>query len=251
AKTSKKTSVPIEPGAQARCAEVLAWVERNSRRAWREGMTRFGIEADKAVGMSVAKLRAKAKEYRRDHALALELWKSAVPEARMLATFVDDPREVTPAQMERWCRDFDNWGLCDAACYGLFDRTPHVFTKAEAWAQRVAEFEKRAAFALLAGAAQHRKDLPDEPFFAALAWIEAAAIDERNFVKKGVSWALRGLGQRGPALRAEVVKLAQRLADSKSLSARWIGKDALRDLNSATALRRLARQSDKPPTRKA
>lgn len=214
-------------------------------------MTRFGIEADKAVGMSVAELRAKAKELGRDHALALALWKSAVPEARMLATLVDEARAVTATQMDRWCRDFDNWGLCDAACYGLFDRTPHVFAKAEAWARRAPEFERRAAFALLAGAALHRKDLDDEQFLAALEWIECAACDERNFVKKGVSWALRGIGQRGPALRVAAFALARRLAEAESPSARWIGKDALRELSSPAALRRLARQTDRSPARKA
>jgi 3-methyladenine DNA glycosylase AlkD len=142
--------------------------------------------------------------------------------------------------MDQWCHDFDSWAVCDTACFHLFDRTPHVLRQVQAWARRPPEFEKRAAFALLASAALHDKRGPDEPYLACLPLIEAAATDERNFVKKAVSWALKGVGGRGPEAHAAALELAHTLAQSKHATARWVGKDALRDLAKPAALKRVA-----------
>ena len=157
-----------------------------------------------------------------------------------MAALIDDPALVTPAQMDRWCKDFDNWGIVDTVCFKLFDLTPHAWKKVEQWAKRKDEFQKRAAFALLASLAGHDKQTGDAPFARCLPLIERGATDERNFVKKGVSWALRGIGHRSPALHAAAVKVAKRLADSVNPSARWVGKDALRDITRPTVLRKLS-----------
>jgi 3-methyladenine DNA glycosylase AlkD len=209
----------------------LAWLEKRGTKRNREGMARYAITARKVFGVSVADLRALAKQYRGGHALAEALWKSGWYEARMLATFVDDPACVTPAQMDRWARDFDNWAICDTACFHLFDKTPHAWKKIAQWSRRRDEFVKRAAFALLASVALHDKAASSQRFEAALPLIEQAASDDRNFVKKGVSWALRGIGRRrDPELRKAARRLAERLASSTNASERWIGKDALKDL---------------------
>ena len=151
-------------------------------------------------------------------------------EARMLTSFVDEVDRVTPSQMDRWCSDFDNWGICDTLCFHLFDRTPHAWSKVERWSSRRDEFVKRAAFALLASLALHDKASGDAPFLASLELVERASKDDRNFVKKGVNWALRSIGRRNDSLRSAAVVLSRRLAESTDAPARWIGKDALRDL---------------------
>ncbi len=161
-------------------------------------------------------------------------------EARLVTSFVDDPARVTSAQMDRWCRDFDNWGICDTVCFQLFDRTPHAWSKVAKWADRREEFVKRAAFALLASLALHDKAAGDAPFLDSLRLIEHAAGDERNFVKKGVSWALRAVGRRNPALNAAALEVARRLAASTEAAPRWVGKDAVRELTSAAVIRQLA-----------
>jgi 3-methyladenine DNA glycosylase AlkD len=199
-------------------------------------MSRYGIPSDGAFGVPVGKIRAYAKELGTQHDLALALWKSGQYESRMLACFVADPARVTPAIMDVWARTFDNWAVCDTACFHLFDRTPQAFAKVRKWATRRDEFVKRAAFALLASVALHDKKAPDEPFLAALPLIERAAGDERNFVRKGVSWALRGIGKRrSDPLRAAALELATRLAASDDAAARWVGRDALRDLSRGAA----------------
>lgn len=193
-------------------------------------MARYGIPSENALGVSVADIRVLAKRIGRNHDLAAALWETEVYEARMLTAFIDEPARVTPAQMDRWCRDFDSWAICDTLCFHLFDKTPHAWKKIEKWCERREEFVKRAAFALLASIVLHDKTAPDEPFLQSLRLIERAAADERNFVKKAVSWALRGIGKRNAALNAAAIQTARRLADSPQGAARWIGKDALREL---------------------
>jgi 3-methyladenine DNA glycosylase AlkD len=190
---------------------------------------RYGIVTKaEAYGTPVAKLKLIAKRLGRDHALADALWRSGVHDARMLATMVDDPAQVTPAQMQRWARDFDNWGIVDAACFTLFDRTPHAFKQIETWAAAKDEFVKRAAFALLASCALHDQGGEAE-HLRGLKLIAREAHDARNFVKKGASWALRAIGgRRSSKLRAAARALAQWLAASDDPAERWIGKDALR-----------------------
>ena len=213
----------------ARVGDALAWLERRGTKRNRDGMARYGIVAPKSFGVSVATIRDLGKRLGRDHELALALWDTGWYEARMLTPFVDEPARVTPAQMDRWARDFDNWAICDGVCFHLFDRTPHAWSKIEQWSTRREEFIKRAAFALLASVALHDKKAPDAPFVKSLPLIEGAADDERNFVKKGVSWALRSIGRRNATLEAASVEVAQRLSESSDPAARWVGKDALRD----------------------
>ena len=223
-----------------RVAESLAWLERRGTKRNRDAMLRYGIIAPKAFGVSVGDIKQLSKRLGSDHELALALWDTGWYEARMLAPFVDEPEKVTAAQMNQWARDFDNWAVCDHACFHLFDRTPHAWRKIEQWSVRRDEFVKRAAFALLASVALHDKRAADEPFLDSLALIERAAPDERNFVKKGVSWALRLVGRRNRALNAASVETARRLIDSSHDAARWIGRDALRELTGAVVRRQLA-----------
>jgi 3-methyladenine DNA glycosylase AlkD len=218
------------PATSATVRDLLKSLERKGSKKNVDGMARYGIVAKKVYGVSVADIRAMAKDHRRDHELALALWDTGWYEARMMSAFVDNPKQVTPAQMDRQARDFDNWAICDTLCFHLYDKTPHAWSKIGKWAKSKNEFVKRAAFATLASVALHDKKAPDELFMKALPLIERAANDERNFVKKGVSWALRGYKRRSPELKRAAIDLANRLAESEDRTERWIGKDALRDL---------------------
>jgi 3-methyladenine DNA glycosylase AlkD len=220
--------------------EVFAWLERKGTRRNVEGLARYGIVAPRAFGVPVGTLLKLAKKLGKSHALAGELWKSGWYEARLLAAMLDEPMRVTPAQMNAWAADFDNWGVCDTVCWHLFDYTPFAFDKARQWSRSPREFVKRAAFALMAGQAGHNKAASDAQFLALLPLIEQGARDERNFVHKGVSWALRRIGHRNRALHAAATTLARRLASSPDASSRWVGKDALRDLSRPMVRAKLA-----------
>jgi 3-methyladenine DNA glycosylase AlkD len=201
-------------------------LESKSTQRDRENLARFAISASKFFGVSIANIKVLAKDLGRDHELAAALWDTGWYEARKLASLVDEPARVTAAQMDRWCRDLDNWAICDTACFALFDRTPHAWRKVAQWSRRRDEFGKRAAFALLWGLTVHDKRADDEPFLQALLLVERAASDERNFVKKAVNMALRAIGKRSPALNAAAVVVARRLATSPESAGRWVGKDA-------------------------
>ena len=208
----------------------------------RAGMARFGINTRKAFGVSMTAMRPIARRFRRRHDLALALWATGWHEARILAALIDDPKLVTSRQMDAWAADFDSWDLCDQACMKLFARTPHVEAKVARWAKDKREFVRRAAFATVAGYAVHAKGVPDSAFLPFLSAVEKCATDERNFVKKAVNWALRQIGKRSPGLHRPALALARRLAADDDSTARWIGKDAVRELTDPAQLERLKRR---------
>jgi len=218
---------------------ALKWLKRHSTRATLDGMARYAIPSDNAFGVAMKDMKVLGKKLGRNHELAAALWETGVYEARMVCSFVADPALITPAQMDRWCQDFDNWGICDTMCFNLFDRTPHAWAKVRQWSRKRAEFEKRTAFALLWSLSVHDKRATDEQFVQGLVLIERAAVDGRHFVKKAVNMALRAIGKRNIALNAAAVAVARRLADSPDAAARWVGKDALRELKSPSVTRRL------------
>ncbi len=225
---------------------IVASLKRLGAKRTRDEMgPRYGIHTDKAFGVPVGKIQQLAKRLGRNHELAAALWDTGWYEARMLAGFIDEPERVTAAQMDRWCRDFDNWGIVDTVCFHLFDRTPHAWRKVEQWARRREEFVKRTAFALLWSLTVHDKQAGDEPFLKGLVLVERAATDERHFVKKAVNMALRAIGKRNSVLHAAAVATAKRLSASPNAAARWVGKDALRELTSASVARRLAARRSK------
>jgi 3-methyladenine DNA glycosylase AlkD len=208
------------------------------------GMARFGIATAGTLGISIYDLRPLAREVGVNHRMAQQLWATKLHEARILAGFIEDPAQVTEAQMERWVSDFDSWDVCDQVTE-VFVRTPYAKRKIREWARRDEEFVKRAAFAMISELAWHDRAAPDasfEPFFKLIA---AAADDERNYVRKAVNWALRNIGKRNAALNRRAIALARELKGRDSRSARWIASDALRELTGDAVQNRIRAQ--RPP----
>ena len=197
------------------------------------GMARYGIRPAKAYGVASPLMRSMAREIGRNPALASALWDTGVHEARILAGFLADPRQISEAEVDRWVRQFDSWAVCDSTCLHLICETPFAWRKVKEWSACSDEYVRRAGFALLAALAVHDKPAADKPFRAALRLVRKHAGDDRNYVKKAVNWALRQIGKRNAALRQAAIAQAAELAASASRSARWIGADALRELNSA------------------
>jgi 3-methyladenine DNA glycosylase AlkD len=236
---SRKPKPKLPPREAARYDVTRAVAELETlgdRRTRDELRPRYGITAPKAFGVGMAKIQALAKRAGRDHALALALWDTGWYEARLLAAYVDDPAVVTSSQMDRWCRDFDNWAVVDTVCFKLFDQVEPslALAKVDKWSVRDGprdEFVKRAGLTLLACLALHEKELPDDAFTSRLPLVERGAADERNFVKKGASWALRSIGVRNKTLKAAALAVAEKLAQSPpGSSSRWVGKEAVKAL---------------------
>ena len=210
--------------------EILQLLRKKASRRNVRGMARFGMSAQGRLGVSVPEMRRIARLAGKDHRLALALWKTGIAEARIVASMVAEPAKVTARQMETWVVGIDSWDICDQVCGNLWDKTPLAWGKLRAWARREEEFVRRAGFALIAYLAWHDKRAADARFVAVLPLIRRGAVDERNFVKKAVSWALRNIGKRNPALRREALSLAKELRLSESRTAGWVGADAVREL---------------------
>jgi len=220
-------------------AVVMAWCERTGSKKAAAGLARYGLPTDKAFGIPVGALRSYARRLGTNHELALRLWDTGWLDPRLLAAFLADPARLTTAQMNAWCRDFDNWGTTDTACFALFDRSPLAWKMVAPWAKQKGEFQKRAGFVMMACLAAHDKTAADAAFLKFFPMIERGASDDRNFVKKGVSWALRHIGHRNARLHAAAIKTATKLSKSADATERWVGKDALRDLTRPAVIKKV------------
>jgi 3-methyladenine DNA glycosylase AlkD len=225
------------------CRQLIQELRRLGEKRNVEGMARFGIVAKDVCGVSKPKLDALATCIEKDHALALELWRCGLHDARILAGMIDDPELVTAGQMDAWAREFDNWDVCDGTCCHLFVFASPAWQKAVEWSSRKEEFNKRAAFALMAYLAYRDKVAPDAKFLKLLAIVRRHATDERNFVRKGVNWALRNIGKRNLRLNRAAIREARRIGRLDSRAARWIAGDALRELSSSAVRARLQKKA--------
>ena len=219
--------------------EIIKTLKSHSNPKNVAGMARFGINSKNTLGVSIPVLRKIAKENGKNHTLAGELWNSGIHEARILASYVDDPENVTEKQMDDWVADFDSWDVCDQVCSSLFDKTPFAHRKAAEWSRRKEEFVKRAGFAMIAALAIHDKQAADSAFVKFLPIIKRESVDERNFVRKAVNWALRQIGKRNKRLNAAAIKAANEIEKIDSKAAKWIAKDALRELRSSAVQKRI------------
>lgn len=223
------------------CEQIIEKLQALGNPKAAEGAARFGIHAPGVLGVSAPDLRGLAKALGKDHSRAGQLWRTGLHDARVLAALIDDPAKVTPRQMDQWAKDFNSWAVCDAACCCLFDKTPHAWDKAVAWAGREPEYVKRAGFVLMAALAIHDKKAPDPRFEAFFPLMIRHAADERNFVKKAVNWALRQIGKRSGRLNRLAIQTAGQIRQIDSRPARWIASDALRELTSDRVRDRLKR----------
>jgi 3-methyladenine DNA glycosylase AlkD len=219
--------------------EILAYLKSLANPQGVAGMERVAIKTDHALGISIYELRRIANQIGTNHQLALQLWEANLLEARILASYIDDPAQVSEAQLEAWVLEFDSWAICDQVC-DLFERTPYAYRKVFEWSGRSHEYVKRTAFALIAGLAVHDKEAQDEQFEKFFPLIIREATDERNFVKKAVNWALRNIGKRSRYLNAKAVEVAQQIEQLDSKSARWIARDAIKELTSQKVQKRLS-----------
>ncbi len=203
------------------------------------GMARFGISSSNTYGVSIPALRKMAREIGKDHTLAQQLWSSGIHEARILAGMIDVPELVTEEQMESWAMDVDSWDVCDQVCSNLFDKTGFAYQKAIEWSDREEEFVKRAGFVLMAALAVHDKKANNETFLNFLPVIKREAVDDRNFVRKAINWALRQIGKRNLSLNTAAIGTAKEIQSIKSKAAKWIASDALRELTDERIQKRL------------
>jgi len=212
--------------------EIIRELKKSADAKNKAGMVRFGISPKGTLGVSVPILRKMAKKIGKNQELSLKLWESGIHEARLLAVFIGELDKVTEGQMDKWVKDIDSWDICDQACGNLFDKTPFVIKKIKEYIRCEEEFVRRTGFALMATLSVHDKKMRNRDFEKFFPLIKKYSIDERNFVKKAVNWALRQIGKRNLVLRRKAIKLSKEIQKINSKSARWIANNALRELTS-------------------
>ena len=219
--------------------EILKKLKSLSRLDQLEGMARYGIVTNNRLGVSIPDIRKISKDFGKNHETALNLWKTGYQDAKITAALIDEPDKVTESQMNEWVKEIDSWDVCDQICMNLFDKTPYAWGKIIEWSKRDEEFVKRTAFSLLACLAWHDKNADDNKFIRYFPLIKKNSSDERNYVKKAVSWSLRHIGKRNINLHKAALTLAYEIKQIDTKTAKWIGSDVIRDLNSDPTLRRL------------
>jgi len=221
--------------------DVLKKLKSKARPDQLGGMAKYGMSVSSRLGVAVPDMRTIARGTGKNHELALELWKTGIAEARIVAAMIDDPLKVTEEQMENWVKGVDSWDVCDQLCMNLFDKTPLAWKKISDWSDRDEEFVKRTAYSLLACIAWHDKKTEDARFIEVFPLIKKGAVDERNFVKKAVNWALRMIGKRNKNLNKAAIAAAKDIQKLDSKSARWIAADAVKELESEAIQKRLTK----------
>ncbi len=227
-------------------AEIIKQLKSLENPANIVGMARFGIVAKKAFGISSPVLKNLAKDIKKQtenrHKLALELWETGIHEAQIIAYLIDDPKQVSEAQMDSWASDFDNWAICDSTCGTLFCKTEFAYKKVFEWSQRDGEFIKRAGICLIAWLTVHDKKADDHQISQFLPLLESQSDDDRNFIKKAVNWSLRQIGKRNLNLNKLAIETAEKIKSQNTKPARWIAADALRELQNEKIIERLKRK---------
>jgi 3-methyladenine DNA glycosylase AlkD len=221
--------------------DVLDKLQSKARPEQLKGMAKYGMAVEQRLGVSVPDMRKLSKEIGKDHKLALDLWKTGIAEARIVASMIGDPDKLTEDEMEDWVKDINSWDVCDQVCDNLFEKNRLAWKKIIDWSEREEEFVKRTAFSLIACLAWHDKKASDEKFIELFPVIIREATDERNFVKKAVNWALRNIGKRNLNLNEAAINTAREIQRLDSKVARWIAADAIRELESAAIQSRLRR----------
>jgi len=221
--------------------EIITKLKKNTDTKNIEQMTRFGIFPNKTFGVKVPILRTLAKKIGKNHELAGKLWKKGYRETQILASIIDEPKEVTERQINNWISDFNYWEICDQCVINLFEKIPFCWEKCFSLAQDEREFFRRTGFVLMARFAVSNKKATDEKFLQFFPLIKKFSTDERVMVKKAVNWALRQIGKRSLVLRERALKTAQEILQIDNKTAKWIARNAIRELENEKIIARIKR----------
>ena len=222
--------------------DIISYFEKHESEKARKGMEKYKVGCKDKYGISMPVLRKLSKKIGKNHQLALKLWKHGYHESRILSTLIEEKDKVDESQLEKWVNDFDSWDICDQACINLFVNMPLAISKIKEWAKSDKEFVKRTSFSLIAVIAVHNKDEDDSYFEGFFPLIKEACNDEKNYVKKAINWALRSIGKKNKYLNKKAIEIANEILEMDSKTAKWIARDAIKELESKEVQNRLSRE---------
>lgn len=212
------------------CEELLQELMQLGNEKYKANVVKLGIPAEHSIGVSTGDVRKLAKSVKKSKELANALWASGYHEARLLAVLLFDKKTSTLDDMEALMKDVISWDLCDHLCKNLIIQIKGYETLIEPWCSDEQTYVKRAGFTLIASAMIHEKVLSEDRIDAYLQLIREYSDDDRDHVKKAASWALREIGKYDFNEQDKAILLAHELVNGGNKAQIWIGKDALKEL---------------------
>ncbi|MBE2267777.1 MAG: DNA alkylation repair protein [Anaerolinea sp.] len=189
--------------------DVMQALEANGTEQNRKIYKRHGVE-EALFGVSTANVKVLQKKIKKDHALAVQLWESGNYDARVLASMIIDPAQITEAQIDRWIGEVKGYPTTDYLA-GIVAKTPFALKKMAAWTQSDDEWIGYAGWGLLSRIAYDDTALPDSFFEPYLHRIEAEIHTAKNRVRHGMNGVLIALGVRSDGLRPQAEGVAGRV----------------------------------------
>lgn len=164
-------------------------------------------------GVSFANLKQLKKQIKKDHDLALELWKTGNIDAQTLACMVADSKQLTDQDAEAWVRDVDYYVL--AGYVGdLVAQSPHARKLLDKWMKSKKEFVKQAGYTILSSLLKE-----DATQFSAkeckdfLKTIEDEIHDSPNRARYTMNSTVIAIGSWHPDCAAAAIETAKRIGE--------------------------------------
>lgn len=217
-------------------SDIITQLQAQSSDQYRQNIIKLGIPAQTCIGVSTGNIRQLAKTLDKSPQLAHELWVSGYHEARLLAVLLWDKKSITLDEAQTLMNDVISWDLCDHLCKNLLLKLPGYETLIPQWVHSAHLYQKRAAYTLIASRAVHDKKLTADDIDHYLQMIITYSDDDRLHVKKAISWALREIAKIDTTTQEKALLTAHELIQSTNKARIWIGKDALKELETLIAV---------------
>lgn len=212
------------------CEEIIAELQANASEKYKANVVKMGIPQEYSIGVSTAVVRSLAKKCGKSNELAFALWQSGYHEAKLLAVLIFEKKSISLEEIEPLFGDVHSWDLCDHLCKNLIIQVKDYESLISKWVVSTETYKKRAAFTLIASSVIHNKELTTDTLDYYLNIIRDYSNDDREHVRKAVSWALREIGKKDYNYNEKALLLAYELKNTGSKSQVWIAKDAIKEL---------------------
>lgn len=210
--------------------EIIGQLKEMSSEKFKQNVVRMGIPEENSIGVSTVMLRKMVPKIGRSNELAWELWNTGYHEAKLLAVLLMEKKKVTLDDVRKMMTQVYSWDLCDHICKNLIIKIPGYQDLILEWCDNPGTYYRRAVFTLIASVSVHEKNVTEEEITSYLNLIKECSDDNREHVKKAVSWALREIGKINFDYLERAIETAEELKERPSKACQWIAKDAMKEL---------------------
>lgn len=221
--------------------EIIEYLNKISSDKFKNNVIKMGIPKENSIGVSTGDIRKLAKKLRVSQTLSNELWETGYHEAKLLSVLIADINMINFTYIDKIMKDVASWDLCDHICKNLIVNIPNYEQLIFEWCNDSRVYYKRASYCLIATTVIHNKNLAAEEIDKYLDLIKTYSDDDRPHVRKAVSWALREIGKKDFQCQDKAIILAHEFCESSSKNIVWIGKNALKELETLVSVEQRGR----------